>query len=214
VWELVLNKILLLEDDPSLAKSLIKFLSKNGYKIDWAKDGEEASSLSYDENYLLYLFDINVPQYNGDDLLADLRQAEDFTPCILISALVDIESVTKGFRSGADDYIKKPFEPQELLIRIEAKTNQLTNSIRYKDYELVIDEDKILYQNSEIFLSYTLKYILISLIKNYPNPSTKEELMEYLEAQNDLALRVNITKLKKKLNIDIQNIRGIGYKLV
>jgi DNA-binding response OmpR family regulator len=208
-----LNKILLLEDDPLLAKTLVKFLQKHNFTIDLARDGQEAMDLSYEENYSLYLFDINVPLLNGDDLLLSLREATDKTPCILISALVDMESISKGFRSGADDYIKKPFEPQELLIRIKAKTNQLRSSIKYKQYELLLDEDKILYKNQELFLSYIHKEILKSLIQNYPNPVTKDELMMILEAQNDLALRVNITKLKQKLDINIQNIRGVGYKL-
>jgi DNA-binding response OmpR family regulator len=208
-----LNKILLLEDDPLLAKTLIKFLQKNSFEVVWAKDGEEASSLTYDDNFDLYLFDINVPLYNGDDLLKDLREAQDFTPCILISALVDIESITKGFMSGADDYIKKPFEPDELIIRIKSKTNNLKNSIKYKDYEIILEKDKILYKGQEIFLSNIHKNILISLIKNYPNPVTKDELMLFLEIPNDLALRVNMTKLKQKISIDIKNIRGVGYKL-
>ena len=208
-----MNKILLLEDDPMLAKTLIKFLQKNGYDIDWAKDGEEASTLSYDSNYLIYLFDINVPYYNGDDLLKDLRDSNDSTPCILISALVDIESITKGFRSGADDYIKKPFDPQELLIRIQVKTDILKKSVKYKNFELFIDEEKILCNGKEIYISYILKNIFISLLKNYPNPVTKDDLMQYLETSNETALRVNISKLKQKLNIDIKNIRNLGYKL-
>ncbi len=208
-----MNKILLLEDDPLIAKSLIKFLTKNNYEVTWAKDGDEASGLSYDNNYDLYLFDINVPRFNGDDLLLALRQSGDKTPCILVSALVDIQSVTKGFVSGADDYIKKPFEPQELLLRIKAKTNQLVKTIKYKEYELLVDEDKILHKGKELILSKTLKKIFISLLKSYPNLVTTDELMLFLESSSNIALRVNITKLKQKATIDIQSIRGVGYKL-
>ena len=208
-----MNKILLLEDDPLLAKTLKKFLEKNSYKVDWVKNGDEASQFSYTNKYDLYLFDINVPLFNGDDLLLALRDSGDKTPAILISALVDIQSITKGFKSGADDYIKKPFDPQELLIRIKSKTNRLTKSLNYKEYKLLLDEERIFHKDEEIFLSHIHKNIFISLMKNYPNPVTKEELMLFLESQNDLALRVNITKLKQKLSIDIQNIRGVGYKL-
>jgi len=99
------SRLLLLEDDPNLSKTLIKYLKFNGYDVDWAKNGEEAMDLSYDNSYDLYLFDINVPLLSGVDLLTSLRDAEDFTPTIIISAMVDINSVTKGFIAGADDYL-------------------------------------------------------------------------------------------------------------
>ena len=213
VLELVLNKILLLEDDPVLAKTLQKFLQKDGYEVDWVKDGEEASRYSYENDYSLYLFDINVPLFNGDDLLKELRDSGDNTPCILVTALVDIDSVTKGFVSGADDYIKKPFDPNELLVRIKAKTKELKKHIMYKNYTLVMDDDSILYKNKEFHLPNIQQNIFVALIKNHPNPVTKDELMLFLETPNDLALRVNMAKLKQKLDVEIKNMRGIGYKL-
>ena len=182
VLELVLNKILLLEDDPVLAKTLQKFLQKDGYEVDWVKDGEEASKYSYENDYSLYLFDINVPLVNGDDLLKELRDSGDNTPCILVTALVDIDSVTKGFVSGADDYIKKPFDPNELLVRIKAKTKELKKNITYKDYTFVMDDDSILYKNKEFHLPNIQQNIFVALIKNHPNPVTKDELMIFLEA--------------------------------
>ena len=208
-----MNKILLLEDDPILAKTVKRFLLKNGYEVDLVQDGEEALEATYKQQYALYLLDINVPLLNGDDMLLLLRESGDTTPSILISALVDIESQTKGFASGADDYIKKPFDPQELLLRIKAKTHQLKKNIHYKEYELLIDEQKILKNSKELSLSQTQKNIFISLLQNYPNPVTKEELMLFLESPTDLALRVNITKLKQKLELSLENVRGVGYKL-
>lgn len=208
-----MNKILLLEDDPLLAKTLVRFLTQNGYEVDLSRNGEEASELSYNNQYILYLFDINVPLFNGDDLLGALRNAGDNTPCILISALIDIASITKGFKQGADDYIKKPFEPNELLIRIKAKTNELKQFDIYQDYKVCLQTEKIFYQNKELILSNTKSKILKVLIKRYPNIVTKNEFMQLLETDNDLSTRVNITKIKQELNINIINIRGIGYKL-
>lgn len=208
-----MSKILLLEDDPNLSKTLIKFLQRNDFEVDWAKDGEEAIDLCYSSHYDLYLFDINVPLVNGIDLLGSLRDAEDFTPTIIISALVDIESVTKGFIAGADDYVKKPFDPDELLIRIRAKTAALKPKLFYKSYEIDIKLDKIYQNGQELQLGEVQKNLFISLVKNQPNPVNKDELMLLLEKPSDLALRVNINKLKKTLNIDIQNVRGVGYKV-
>ena len=209
-----MNKLLLLEDDPNLAKSLVKYLRLHNYSVDWAKNGEEAVDFSYENRYILYLFDINVPLINGVDLLVSLREAEDFTPTIIISALVDIESVTKGFIAGADDYLKKPFDPDELLIRIRAKTGSLKESITFGDYLLDLKSQDIYYRDKPLFLGSVQKSIFISLIKNHPNLVTYEELLLLLDRPNENALRVNIAKLKKLLNIDIKSVRGVGYQII
>ncbi len=209
-----MNKLLLLEDDPNLSKTLIKYLTREGYEVDWAKNGEEAIDLTYDGRYDLYLFDINVPLINGVDLLTSLRDAEDFTPTIIISAMVDVETVSKGFIAGADDYVKKPFDPEELLIRIKAKTSTLKEKLKFRDFEVDIRTGGV-YQNSNLItMGYVQKNLFVSLIKNYPNPVVKDELMLLLDKPSDLALRVNISKLKKNLEIEIQNVRGVGYKII
>lgn len=114
-------KILLLEDDFTLGESIEEMLREANYDIDWVRNGEDAANQTYDKRYDLYLFDINVPEINGFDLLEQLRNADDVTPTIFISALSDIASITKGFALGADDYLKKPFYPEELIVRVEAK---------------------------------------------------------------------------------------------
>jgi len=209
-----LNRLLLLEDDPSLSKTLIKYLSLNGYTVDWAKNGEEAVDLSYENDYDLYLFDINVPLLNGIDLLTELRNAGDMTPTIIISALVDVASVTQGFIAGADDYLKKPFDPEELLVRIKAKTASLKSRLIFKGIEIDLDTESIYKEGKPLFLGEVQKRLLISLAQNYPNPVTKDELMLLLEKPSDLALRVNISKLKKALNLEIKAIRGVGYQII
>jgi len=209
-----LNKLLLLEDDPNLSKTLIKYLTHEGYEVDWAKNGEEAVDMAYENKYALYLFDINVPLINGVDLLTALREAQDFTPTIIISAMVDVETVSKGFIAGADDYVKKPFDPEELLIRIKAKTATLKEKLTFRAFEIDLTTDEVTYHDKSVNLGNVQKNILISLIKNHPNPVVKDELMYFLEKPSDLALRVNITKLKRNLDIDIQNVRGVGYKIL
>jgi DNA-binding response OmpR family regulator len=203
-----------LEDDPNLSKTLIKYLKSEGYKVDWAKNGEEAADLAYENSYDLYLLDINVPLLNGVDLLASLREAEDFTPTIIISALVDVKSVTKGFIAGADDYVKKPFDPEELLIRIKAKTSMLKEKLTFREFEIDLQSENIYRDGKQIELGTVLKHLFISLVKNFPNPVVKDELIYLLEKPSDLALRVNISKLKKALQIDIESVRGVGYKII
>jgi len=209
-----LNKLLLLEDDPSLSKTLIKYLSRHGYELDWAKNGEEAIDLSYDNKYDLYLLDINVPLLNGIDLLKALRDADDHTPAIIISALRDANSVTKGFIAGADDYMKKPFDPEELLIRIRAKTSTLQKALQFKDFEINMTKEEISYKSEPISLGRVQKSILLSLIKSHPDPVNKNDLMSLLDKPSDLTLRVHISKLKKKFDLQIKSIRGVGYQII
>jgi len=209
-----LSKILLLEDDPNLAKTLVEYLTYNSYDVTWTKDGEEALDASYTYSYDLYLFDINVPLLNGVDLLQSLRDAEDFTPTIIISAQIDVGSVTQGFRAGADDYVKKPFDPDELLVRIQAKTAKLKEIIKCKNFELNVQTSEIKQEGKVVDLSFIQKNILIALIQNYPNPLTKDEILLLLDKPTDLALRVNISKLKKNVHITLENVRGVGYKII
>ena len=203
-----------MEDDPNLSKTLIKYLNFNGYEVDWAKNGEEAIDLSFDNKYALYLLDINVPLLNGIDLLASLRDAEDLTPAIIISAQVDVASVTKGFMAGADDYVKKPFDPEELLVRIKAKTLVLKESITVQGYTLDMSSEVLTHNSDTIYMGDVQKNIFMKLLKHYPNPVVKDELLECLEKPTDLALRVNMAKLKKNVKLDITSVRGVGYKII
>ena len=206
--------ILLLEDDPNLAKSLVKYLGRNGYSVDWVKHGEEAVDKSYNKSYDLYLFDINVPLLNGIDLLQSLREAEDKTPAIFISAQVDLKSMEKGFAVGADDYIKKPFDPDELLLRVKSKTQAFKRRIKVHDFSLDLISNQIYHNDTLFSMGEVQKSIFTELLKAYPNPVPRELLMEYLLTQNDGALRVNIVKLKKETGLEIVAVRGVGYKIL
>ncbi|MEA2049049.1 MAG: response regulator transcription factor [Campylobacterota bacterium] len=204
-------KLLLLEDDHILSETLQLFLSKEGYAVDTALSVETAEELTFHNKYDLYLLDINLPQGNGIDLLKSLRYAEDDTPTIFITALTDMHSISEGFQLGAIDYIKKPFDPQELLIRIAAKFT--TDTIHYKHLEYD-PQSKIIRINSEIIdLGNVQLKIFDKLLSQSGSLITKEELYECLENVSNTALRVAITKIKQKLDIDIKNIRGKGYIL-
>ncbi len=114
-------KILLLEDDQILCESLKEFLELEGYQVDVAHRGPEVFDLTFTQKYDLYILDVNVPEIDGFDVLSSLKDAGDETPAIYITALTDINSISKGFDIGAEDYIKKPFDPEELVIRIKRK---------------------------------------------------------------------------------------------
>ena len=204
-------KLLLLEDDQILSETLQLFLSKEGYEVDLALSIEEAETLTFQNVYDLYLLDINLPQGNGLDLLKSLRYADDMTPTIFITALTDMNSMAEGFELRAIDYIKKPFDPQELLIRIAAKFSTSTLSYKHLAYD---PYSRIIRFDGEIVDLGNVQFkIFEKLLCQCGSVISKEEFYDCLDHISDTALRVAITKIKQKLNIDIKNIRGKGYIL-
>lgn len=206
-------RILLLEDDALLAESLKEFLELEGFIVDLAINGEEVYELSFNNRYDLYILDINVPKDNGFEVLKHLKEAGDNTPTIYISALTDINSISKGFNLGAIDYIKKPFDPMELVVRIKNRFLQNSNEIEYKDIKYNIETKEIYKKDKLINLGETQLAIFDKLIKNKNKIVLQEELIEYLDKQSSNALRVAISKLKNKLDLNIKNVRGKGYIL-
>jgi len=207
-------KILLLEDDYSLASTLKEVLESEGYEVDIANTAEEAYDKTYENRYDLYIFDINLPDENGIEVLKNLRDANDNTPTIYITALTDLNTISNAFKAGAEDFIKKPFEPEELLIRLDAKLkNNSSNIIKFNDIEYDVTNKEVKKSGKIISLGYVLKDIFHELITNKNKIVPKEKLLDLTNAHSDATLRVNITKLKNKLGIEIKNIRGEGYTI-
>ncbi|WP_345976011.1 response regulator transcription factor [Sulfurimonas sp. HSL3-7] len=208
------KKILLLEDDTLLAETLQELLSSEGYEVTLVPDGGAAADASYDTPFDLYIFDINVPEINGLELLEGLRGAEDKTPAIFISALVDLDSITKGFEVGADDYIKKPFFPEELLLRVNAKlAPKAPSAIRYGDLEFDPRKKLLRKEGRVLALGEVQEKLFELFIHNIGQVIDKDILMESLEKPSPTALRVALTKLKQTTGLDIKNLRGVGYIL-
>ena len=208
------SKILLLEDDKVLSATIVEILQDAGYSVDLANDGEEAADFCYDNSYDLYIFDINVPEINGIELLKDLRYSGDDTPTIYITALVDLDSITKAFEAGAEDYLKKPFFPQELLLRVDNKLkSSKQNVIVYKFIEYYPSTKEVYKDGKIISLGSVQIRLFDSLMQNIGKLTLKETLLDLLEQPSNTALRVAMAKLKQKLEIDITNVRGLGYIL-
>ena len=204
-------KLLLLEDDQVLSETLEHFLTRAGYEVDAALSMEEAEDLTFDNKYDLYLLDINLPEGSGLELLEALRYADDTTPVIFITALTDMDSIAQSFKLGAMDYIKKPFDPEELLIRLKSK---FKTDILYVDDIEFDQEAGLLRKNGEVIDIGNVQYkIFTTLLKNKGNIVKKETLYECLDHTSDTALRVAITKIKQRLGIDIINIRAKGYMI-
>ncbi len=206
--------ILLLEDDALLALTIQELLQSEDYKVTLVSNGAEAADVAYDTQFDLYVFDINVPDMNGLELLEALRGAQDSTPAIFISAAVDLGSISKAFEIGAQDYIKKPFFPEELLIRVNAKLQKHSSSkIIYKDLEFNTST-KILKKGGRVLaLGEVQERLLEMFLQNIGQVLDTQILLECLEKPSATALRVAITKLKHTTGLNIRNIRAVGYVL-
>jgi len=205
--------ILLLEDDLLLAETIEELLIMEGYTVAVAHDGDEASRLSYEEKFDLYIFDINVPEIDGLSLLKALREVDDNTPTIFISALVDIETIASAFNVGAKEYIKKPFFPEEILIRIGAKFNHSAESIELEHltYE---PKTKILKDAQRVVPMGEVQICLFEKFLNNKNRVIESSsLCDCLNNSSTGALRVALNKLKQNTKLTIKNIRGVGYML-
>ncbi|WP_457600120.1 response regulator transcription factor [Hydrogenivirga sp.] len=202
-------RVLLVEDDRVLAQSLKKFLEMNGLEVELAYSFSDAVDSLEGKRFDVYVFDINLGDGDGIELLEDLRHFKDDTPTIFISALTDIQTMTRGFNAGAEDYIKKPFDPEELVVRIKARLKKQEEELRYGD--VVYREGRFFKGGEEIELGEVQRNILHKLLRNRGRVVTKEELYDYMLNPSPLALRVTINKLKKKTGIDIKSVRGLGY---
>jgi DNA-binding response OmpR family regulator len=216
-------KILLLEDDIGLADIMSEYLEDNDFELDLVYDGEEALDKAYEVQYDLYIFDVNVPAIKGFDLLKTLRDNGDATPTIFVTSLNDIEDVSEGFESGADDYLKKPFELAELLLRIKniqkRSFAQKRSTIIQIDKDITFDIDTELLHTGGKSVSLPQKELkLLKHFLKHPNEvvtfeSLYDVVWDYDETPSSESLRAHIKNLRKHLAKDmIQNLRGLGYR--
>ncbi len=218
-----MSKILLLEDDANLNETVTEFLNEQGYDVVNVYDGYEAQEKLYESKYDLLLFDVNTPGINGFDLLKEAREGDVAAPAIFITSLDSVDDLEKGFQSGCDDYIRKPFVLKELLIRVETLLKrgffheakeliEISPTISYdsKNNELIIDDKTVSLGNKE---SALLKLFM----KNEGEVIVHERIYEHLwnfdEEPSDTALRTYIKNLRKIIGKEkIVSIKKQGYK--
>ncbi len=207
-------EILLIEDDELLAQSLKDFLESEDFHVDIGYSAQDALDLTFDKQYDLYLFDINLNGESGLQIVKELKEAGDETPVMFITALTTLDTISEAFNLGAVDYIKKPFHPQELILRIKSKFEKSeSDALQYGSIEL--DPKNLIIKidgHPETIGEIQFK-ILQKLIENQNSIVTKEELLSIMNNPSDVALRVTINKLKNRFDIPIKNIRSKGYTL-
>lgn len=213
------TKILLLEDDKLFNETLQDFLEVEGFVVECVLDPYSALELTYENNYDLYLFDVNLPYENGFELLKKLRNSGDMTPTIFLTSRDDKVSLTQGFMHGGDDYLTKPVDLDELLLRVFAllRRQVRTQLVQVGTYQFD-SVSKILYdKDGYVELSQKGATLLLVLLEGQGNVvpiyQIKQRLWSSAEESSDGALRVYVTQLKKYFPTQIQNIRGVGYKM-
>jgi DNA-binding response OmpR family regulator len=214
-------KILLLEDDLILSDILSYHLNESGFEVVHVEDGESALDEASENKFDLMILDINVPKKSGLEVVKTLREYNNTTPTIIITAYHDTTHMKNGFESGCDDYIKKPFDLEELDLRI--KNIQKRFSIQSEE-KIELDSSIVLVPSKNRLSVGTVDYqishkeceILLYLSSHKKRVVSSEELMqnlwEYESMPSDATIRVYIKNLRNILGKDkIKTIRGSGY---
>ena len=213
-------RLLLVEDDHILGSSLTKALEKHAYGVDWLKDGESALAALQDSNFAAVILDISLPKVNGLDVLRTTRQNKNKVPILLLTARDTSRQKVDGLDAGADDYLVKPFDLDELLARVRAlvrrSEGRVDTIIRCGDVEL--DPTALVVRKTGKQLGMTAKEfrVLKLLMERAGKYVTKSDfecaLYSAENAVESNTTEVTIYSLRKKLGSEfIKSIRGVGY---
>jgi len=214
-------KILLLEDEVMLNESICEFLEALGHQVESFVDGNQALEEIQKNMYDLLILDINVPGMDGLSFLEKVHELKIHTPAIYISALVDIEDISRAYDLGCYDYLKKPFHLKELGLRIDrVKIANDTPRIHLrlsKNYSYDQEHSTLLFNNEPQTLTKRQSQIIDLLARNRGMVVDFEQFTNYIWTDifvDNATIRAEINRLKKSLKEDvIQNIRGMGYMI-
>ncbi len=218
-----MKKILVVEDDESIHNLIKEVLKKEHYSVVSAYSGTEALLVIEKEKIDLILLDLMLPGLNGEEIVKRVKNI----PIIVISAKMDQENKVKVLLDGANDYIVKPFDTEELIARVKVqlrigKAEQSNNTIKYKEIIMVNDNRTVTINNKEVYLTRTEYAILKQLILNAKQVVTKSKLLQLISIDtpdcDENSLKVHISNLRKKIKkvTDeeyIESVWGIGFKI-
>ncbi|MDO5360272.1 MAG: response regulator transcription factor [Jeotgalicoccus sp.] len=220
--------ILIIEDDPSIVELLKLYLQQADYRIILASDGEDGLEKYYNENPDCILLDLMLPKMDGIELCRMIRLDDSATPLIMLTGKGENYDIIKGLDTGADDYVVKPFNPNELMARIKSvlrrsdRTQDDNNILKIYGMTVILNEHRLIINQAEYFLAPKEIELLHYLI-SFPNQIlSRQQILDNVwgtgfEGDNR-TLDVHIKRLRDKLldagaNISIKTIRGIGYRL-
>ena len=217
-----MTQILLVEDDETLSELISEYLSEQGYDVTVRADAKAALDTAYERNFDILILDVKLPKGDGFSLLRELRRLGDDTPAIFTTSLNALQDLEIGYKSGCDDYLKKPYELKELLLRIQILIKRKFSHVNDEFIELnggykFYPSSKMLRQNGQIVnLSNKESELLALFLENKNTLLSKETIFEkiwnYGEEPSELSLRVYVKNLRRVLGKDaIINRRGDGY---
>lgn len=219
------SHILVIDDDTRLRRLLKKYLTDNGFEVSEASNPNEADDLLALFVFDLIIMDIMMPQKNGLDYTKELRERNLQTPILMLTAMGDSSNRITGLENGADDYLPKPFEPRELVLRINNILRRVmalrhSDEVYFGPYTYNLKTGALLQNDTQIVLTTAEQELLKALVSKAGETISREELGELLKTDNLRNIDVQITRLRKKLETDIkkplciQTVRGQGYLLV
>ncbi|MEB3702209.1 OmpR superfamily DNA-binding transcriptional regulator [Candidatus Bealeia paramacronuclearis] len=221
--------ILIVDDDERLRELLKKFLHENNMRISTASDAAKAAELLKIFVFDLMILDVMMPGETGFEFIQRLKTTSDrlqSLPVLLLTAMGEVDHRIEGLSYGADDYLSKPFDPRELLLRIQVilkRTQAYDSAIKIKLGSVIYDpETNHLSLNNNAISLTTVESNLLKILSKYPGrPLSREELVElYGEEMNPRTIDVQMTRLRRKIEKDpklpryLQTVRGKGYVLM
>ena len=218
-----LAHILLVDDDNGIRSLVKKFLNENNYLVTTADSAEDASDKIKIIKFDLIVLDIMMPGKNGLEFIEENKKNLD-TPIILLTARGEAKERIEGLEVGADDYLPKPFEPKELILRIKNILNKTKKSdqkriIEFENVKIDLNKLLIIRDQKEYKINNTEKTILEKMINSPGKTFSREDIGKLINLDKERSIDVIITRLRKKIEIDqkspkfLQTIRGAGYVL-
>ncbi|MEM9670375.1 MAG: response regulator transcription factor [Pseudomonadota bacterium] len=216
--------LLIVDDDDRIRLLLKRYLSKAGYRVTVAPDARTARSMMIGLDFDLAILDIMMPGEDGLSLLASLRET-NAVPVILLTARDLLQDRLEGLRRGADDYLSKPFDPEELTLRIAAilrRTGSEKPLQKIRLSGLVFDPERgdLREGDRRVHLTEGERHLLTVLASKLGKPVERQELFLSTNANMERSIDVQVTRLRRKIEPDprepvyLQTVRGVGYKLV
>jgi len=216
--------LLLVEDDQLLGQGIEITLRNEGYQVDWVRDGRIAleTLLTGSDQYDALILDLGLPSIDGIQILTKIRNKGIVIPTLILTARDSIEQKVTGLDTGADDYLVKPFDIQELYARIRVlvrrEQGRSQTLIRHEQLSLNPSSMQVFYQDKEITLTRKEYFLLLELLSNQGRVQTRDHLEQTLygidEDIESNALEVHIHKLRKKISTSlIKTLRGVGYMI-
>ena len=215
-------RLLLVEDDAQLGESLETALKRGNFAVDWERDGTHIASQVEIGSYDAVVLDLGLPGKSGLEILGELRTAGDLTPVLILTARDTLQDKLSGFETGADDYLTKPFEIEELLVRLRALIRRNSKVadlvIQCGDVKLAPDQRLAWLRDEEIELTATELALLEILMRNAGTFVSKHRIYEGLydwdKEVDSSVLHVYISRLRKLFGAEfIETLRGVGYRV-